>query len=473
MRSLPFILVFAFLLAGCGEKIESLCGQSGGNCCAINYAYDQNGKPQAKVLSCRPSADACLEAAKKYDGTPQWNYTPSVNDERGQCEMKIKTVPFWEASFVPTATALLRVVARGPLPNQITAKDGTVVAKGEATYCRHVCLSGDVGKCPLVPLPNDIALGMLNTTIDAVETVGPQPKIFTPADILAKFRISGTGNACRRGDLVATDKVITNASTDACRTDLLQATSFGTVPATLMMAQELIAHPDKKSNVASWKQKENSFVLDVSNASLKPYYSGPIEVAGRSDVSTIFMQVRGASDISCAEIASMDDVRYNVRSIDKFVLDHPSVVRDALKALASYRADVKKKLPNDKVARFEELSVTGSLFPYRTYLDAISAYANDNAASVTEPEEVTTTGGSKIKFEDIIRALDINACSAAQDKSELAELAQLVPEISRGVAPSDDLLRTRVKIAGQVIQCKLSSQLFSTKTKEIILDATR
>jgi hypothetical protein len=472
MRVSPLLAVIVALgVGGCAEKIVSLCSHSGGSCCAINYSYDSTGKPHSKVMSCRPSADACLAAAAQYGGTPDWNYTPDKNSERGQCEMVLKTVPIWEADSFATANATADLSnALKKLPDKLTVTGGTV-DKTDPTYCRAACLTGDSGLCPIVPLPNDLALGLLSTTIDVVDTVTTTPRVFTAAEILRKFRVSASANACRRGDLIASDKAIINAAVDSCETDLVQATSAGNVPATLNMPQQLIAQPNNGTKTALWNQAPNAFKLTVNNAYLSPQYSGPVEVAGRTDVSQLFVKVRGSADIGCAGLTSNADREFSVDELSSAIEQDPAAVAAGLSEIASFRRSLRDQLAPGRQTAFDDLQVTGALFPYRGLISTMEEFAKTNGVNDAHLDTNKKLSGHNLTLAKVLRLLDINECAQRYQSASIEELLPLVPEIGDSSPPSPGLLSKRAEIAGEIIQCKLSSSKMTERAKSIIAKA--
>ena len=464
MRLLVLLVGTTLLLGGCAERIDSLCSRSGGDCCSINYAYDQKGNPSAKVMTCRRSADICLAAAKEYGGTPQYPYKPDVGNEKGECEMKTKWVPFWDPDYL-TAFRIAAIRHKGPLPPEIRAADGSTTKKGDVDYCKQACLTGDGGLCPIVPLPEDIALGMLSTVVDSIEGATATPKIITVAEVLAKFRLPASANSCGRGDLITSTAAILNSAPGECRTDITQATSVGNVPVVLTMPTLLVATPIQSKNIAHWKNASESFMLDVTDPSLKGFYSGPIEAAGRTDVTRISTQVKGSTDIGCAEITPIVDLRYDISSLSKVVEEENTAVTETLRSLSSYRSELRSRLPADKRHEVDDIVITGSLFPYETYVKALQRTGERHSIQNVAPVPIRTAKGA-VPFEKMLRLIDVHVCSEAKRSTSLSDLIPLVPELRDPGARQQ--LAERAEIAGSIIQCKLSSEKITARARAIL-----
>lgn len=467
MRNIFIYVVTALLLGGCGEKIASLCGQSGGECCAVQYGADQTGKYTSKVLSCRRSADACLEAAGKYGGVPRFPYSPDIGTERGQCEMKIATVPIWEANGLITLARSISAIATTK-PTEIKGLGGELVRKTDNNYCQQACLSGDAGLCPTVVLRNDISLGLLTTFVDLAENVAATPKVTKMSEVMANFGMSGIGNACGRGDVVSSTTAIVNSAPLECPVEMMTSTALGNFEAKLSLPVEISGVPVPSEKLVAWSDEKTAISLAVANSALQPIYSGPIEAAARVDHTSIAAQVRGKADVGCAQIVPEVEAEFDVRAKSQAMEAQPDSVRQALTKLSEYRQRLLSDLSSDRKKELEQLVISSTLQPFNQYVAAMDKIAGANKLPPSDLANVKiSTPHGAITATDVIKLIDIQTCSDANATTAASKLIALQPMVTDAKDFSSPGLQ-RNTVAGQIIQCKFSAEKISPKAKDIL-----
>ncbi|MGO7969899.1 hypothetical protein ACC705_02715 [Rhizobium ruizarguesonis] len=466
MRTLVIAAVGGLLLSACGEKLDSVCSKSGGQCCKVSYGDSGNGSYSSSVFTCRPSGQSCLELANKYGGTPDFPHSIDIGTERDKCEAKIKLVPFWQ-SFQSFVIQVVQYTGN----ESVQRDDGSVASSSNHDYCKIACLTGHPGICPTLSIPNDTSLGLLTTFVDLAEQVTDQPKITPVRDVLANFALGDEANGCKRGDIVSSTTSIVNSASELCRVEEIPTSTTTKIDSSLSLPQVILGKPLPTEKTVVWEDKATALELTVNDAVLSMRYSGPVIAASRIDHDGIAAKVQGKSDVGCAELVGNISKHLDVRAAAKVIEGHPDVVKLAMKSFSEYRAHLTTILPTADQDHLNSLSVVAKLFPNSEYIDQVNQIARSKG--VEEYSGSEKIGSSHdISSSDIITMIDIQLCSDTNASRSASELVVLVPK-ANSQNDISKLSAEREKIAGQIIQCKYSSQKIPPNVKDILRAYTK
>lgn len=378
--------------------------------------------------------------------------------------MKTRKVPIWE-NYGAAVMYQSLIAYNKRLPTSLISPQGEVVDQNDPRYCRYACQSDSLENCARIPMRDDIALGLLATTVDAVEDVNETPVVITMGQILERFRLPPDANRCGRGDLVKSTKAIINSADEACPVDLIQATSMGDIPASLTMARTIVATPQQSTKTAVWNEPTQSFVVNVHDSGLAPYFSGPIDRAGRTKAGKIFMRIRGREGISCSEIMPRSAGAVDVKEISDRLRQDASLLPKSLKSISDYRAELYASVPDAVKSEINAVAITKSLMPYREYLKQLADIAEKNGLMALHPKEPDPArrGG----LAEVIKLLDIYQCGEANKGHSISELSSLIPVLD--VRRSDDaVVKVRTQVAEDIILCKFGAEEISPEARAII-----
>ncbi|MCP2156376.1 UNVERIFIED_ORG: hypothetical protein J2S29_002762 [Rhizobium sp. SLBN-170] len=462
MRNLVFFMLFGILLAGCGEKLESVCSKSGGDCCAVRYGDNGNGSYSSTVYACRPTAESCLDLANKYGGTPDFPHKIDIGTERDKCEAKVK----W-GSILSTIENFAVFALAESQKSDVIRDSGTVVREVEADYCKIACETGVPGLCPVVPVANDTSLGLLKTFVDLAETVTEEEKITTMESVLSNFALTTAANGCQRGDVVSSTKGIVNLGQQQCDVESSPVINNSKEQAILSIPIEVAGQPLPAMRTIVWQNDSTTIRLKLSNAALAARYSGPIVAATRVDYQGLAAKIKGEKSTNCAEVVGKVATELNVATASSVIEKNPGFIKRSLQSFAAYRSDLEKKLSASEKQRLASISVLTRLFPNEDYISEVNSIARNNSVAEFTGADVLRDGNQTLSVGDVIRMIDIQMCSDANAARSLSDLVALVPKAGT-TNELEKLSVERGKIAGQIIQCKFSAAAISPKTQELL-----
>jgi hypothetical protein len=454
------VLVALILLSGCGEKTASLCGASGGSCCKTT---DRTGKTAGTI--CLKTYDECQKAAPA-GGSFVWQYTSNDKKDKdaGYCERQTRNVPFWsEDPFV----YLVRAALKPAMPRSITSAQGNTIAQGDAEYCRALCLTGDAGLCPVLPLRSDVSLSTLMLMQRVAENPPKTTYVYPVEQIMDDFRVSADTNLCKRGDLLVTPTSSINVAPSECNSQIQQISSLGDIDVELISAKNLISTFIADKKIASYDIKNSAFSLKVNDASYSPYYSGNIRYTGRMTATKIFAQIDASKQMSCGALVPIVDQEYDLEDLSNAVEKDPTLPGAALRALAAYRASVlrgRTKVVEDDV---NNIKTDDDLLHYGAYLSALKNVAVKHGVNAPSPKTVEGDSDKSRTLEGLLRLIDVHMCSKTLEKTPVEQLLPLIPMATKNNIDLD-LLDRREAIAGAILQCKYSAEYISPHAGEII-----
>ncbi|MCJ9720126.1 hypothetical protein MOV66_02560 [Agrobacterium sp. SHOUNA12C] len=462
MRNIFFVALFLLFLSGCGEKLDSVCGNTGGQCCAVRYGDSGNGKYSSSVFMCLKNAQSCLELANKYGGVADYPHSIDIGSERDKCEAKVKVVPIWQTlqSFAILASAYVK-------SDNLVRVDGSTAASGDADYCEIACETGHAGVCQIVSVPNDTSLGMLTSFVDLAEKATDQPQVTTMRQVLKNFALTEDANGCRRGDIVSSTKAIVNSASEQCVVGSIPTTGAKKQDATLSLPLIISGRPLPQNKTVLWEDNATAIGLQINDSALAQRFSGPIKAASRIQYDGLAAKIQGQNDVGCAEIVGQVSKELDVGAAAKLIQSNPNVIRSAMRSFSSYRESTIKLLSEHEANNLNSLAFVAKLFPNTEYIDKVNEIAKSNSLQQYAGDEQLGDSGTKISASNVIRMIDIQLCSDANATTSTSDLISLVPVANS----NDDLSRLsaeRSEIAGRIIQCKFSALKIPPEVKDLL-----
>lgn len=466
MRKLLFVL-FILLVSGC-EKVDSVCSISGGQCCALSYSTDINGNPTT------PSWYGCVKDNKcppeGQDGSNVIPTFPVTNPPQGKCEVKFKNVLMGLKSGLneDLAVGILSSIqesainAREPLKRD----DGSLPDKNDGDYCALQCSNPDAEArgtfCQGATVDNNVSLALLRLTAEIVQTNPTGTKTIPIEQILDDFKVPReTLSTCPRSAVIINNGELINQGYDKCESELFVSNANSTLHAELITPYELRANLKKYHNIAAFNPDDGTtFELKWSGTYTQEYYGGPIVSAAQSREMDTAVGIKGKHGVRCAAIESAVTAESNLHEKTKIANSNVGMVKN-------FANEIKKiHFANDIN---EDSSHQPELLPLSTAYSELAKSNSDSLKHLSTLNYNGTSGTIKMPLtaKDMALMVDISRCGMFIEQKFGNDYMSLLPPLQEH--PSQDALRERNKMAGELILCVYAKNLLSKGFNDMVV----
>jgi hypothetical protein len=457
-RNLYLVFAIIISLSGCGEKITSLCGTSGGKCCKLD-----GGSPETSTYSCEQTKKACLDSGQAYGIQAIWDYSPDIGTERGRCEMEVKSGIRLGSQSIPInrlPMGSLSQIANSSASQPIKTKEGDLISPQSPEYCKEACGTGHAAFCPNIAVPNSIGIGVLTLSIDLAEQSDATAKIIPFQKVIDRFGLPADSNLCNRGPVLASNKAFTNKGPSECTSDISMPLGNDNVQGDVTLPANLEGVPLAKEKLAHFGSG-TALTLKLKDQGLAEY-SGPILVAGRYRATHIGAQIQGPNKVVCAELYPTVENERPLEQIAKFAAANPNSLDVAYKSLTEYW-NVTESTKYGGL-ELDNSSTKPELFPNTSNLDRLKKIATKNGLAAFGDKVHGSIEGLAITTTDLIYLIDVGICADLSKDIPIERMVSMLPH--SGISEEQD--KEKELLAGKILQCKIGVDYVGKKQREDI-----
>jgi hypothetical protein len=453
---LPFLTLST--LTGCAPHVKSICGRSGGQCCAVQPpgATSKTYYACIKDNVCPPHG---------ISGTPTF---PETNPPSGRCEVEYRDGWIWESNdsaVASIADLASQAAAFQAAPATIKDDAGKVLGIDDPGFCSALCSADDqIGRCPRAIIPNDVSTGIVSLAVDLAEKPNAPDQIITMDDLVKRFNATQGAMSCQRDPIIYAGGSLDNSGTQ-CIT--LVSANKGAIKADFTV--KTVIHSDVKSvpKVASFSNPDQTMNIKVNDDAWNKLVGGNIQTAAR--IASTDIAAKTANDVrkSCirmrprvVEDRKLDDV------VDGLERD-PSIVARAVGDIKALKLSF-SNLP-------AEISQTDAgypqLMPISEQLKTLATSATASAAGTYRSKQYAVTAKSRaivLRPEDVAVALDMYVCSAGIGTVTYSDYDRFFPTIVSALDATAELMETRDRLAGKLLLCTYGAERLSPTVREAL-----